>query len=185
MEKVNYKLTLGQYLEMSNKLKEEFPSVFLKLEDGILLINNDEEEFPPLGDVHIYGVSCEGGRNLPAFEWVMNYLNNHERSDQMKGDISFKIAYDDPTVSLIRTKIKEYVGFGYDFEITNYKVTYISKNEIKVYAQYIYYPKKIRLDTSNIEVTRNIFDGLQKDMKENSFKGLSEAIVNALDNYYE
>ena len=185
MEKVNYKLTLGQYLEMSNKLKEEFPSVFLKLEDGILLINNDEEEFPPLGDVHIYGVSCEGGRNLPAFEWVMNYLNNHERNDQMKGDISFKIAYDDPTVSYIRAKVKEQVGMGYCFKINSYKVTYVSANEAKVDVQYTRYPKKIKIYTSNIEVSRNIFDGLQKDMKENSFKGLSEAIVNALDNYYE
>lgn len=103
----------------------------------------------------------------------------------MKGDMSFTINFEEPLPEGIKHRVEEYLGKGYIFRINSYKVTYVSDSEAKVDVQYTRYPKKIRLDTSNIEVTHSIFEGLQKDMKENSFKGLSEAIVNALDNYYE
>lgn len=180
------RLTLEQFIVMQEKFENEFPDTCLDLTDGNLRINYELGEFPISEELLIERISFDGVGLQPAFEWVKNYLQQfNERNEQMKGDISFKIAFVDPTVSYIRAKVKEQIGMGYCFRINSYKVTYVSANEAKVDVQYTRYPKKIKIDTSNIEVSHNIFDGLQKDMKENSFKGLNEAIVNALDNYYE
>ena len=183
---MEFKLTLEQFLVMQGKFENEFPDTCLDLTDGNLRINYELGEFPISEELLIERISFDGVGLQPAFEWVMNYLQElNERNEQMKGDISFTIHFEEPLPEGIKHRVEEYLGEGYIFKINSYKVTYVSDSEAKVDVQYTRYPKKIRLDTSNIEVTRNIFDGLQKDMKENSFKGLSEAIVNALDNYYE
>ena len=185
-------LNKDEFMRLAYNFKETFSGHYMNYADETITISDketscclmDADESLSIGKV----VAKSGCHD--EFLWITDYLEAKAMTSKDVETIKkkeFKLSHEVLNEWTIRSKIRENVTPGYDFEIIDCRIVNLfATNQVKVIVRYCEMEFKETIDVGKLTIPSTLYRklGLNREGGREE-RELNETIVKALKNYYE